>query len=317
MIRKAITGTDYLFQWNAPAPIVGTPSITFKLSSDVTSNLSHSRNDISVTAIAADRRTLTIASSDSLENDQVKAFLKTAGDTFYHVTIKRIVGTTAILSEALPNEINLTTPANLEFALWSVTASSSNVTSESGTYAYNISYVVDDGQNNLSKLDKGALKVTPRPFDTKLTHNILVNQFAALANIVPRRQSDFDPQIKASLDEMSLMLRDELSASDITEDEIFNPESFQLSHAYCAAARIYEMNGQFDAAEVMRTRCKELFDLALSSLDLDLDGDGVIDDGEINISKSGGSARDFRASFAGRTISNYEKTFTIKRGMRH
>ena len=30
MIRKAITGQDHMFEWNAPSPINGTPSITFK-----------------------------------------------------------------------------------------------------------------------------------------------------------------------------------------------------------------------------------------------------------------------------------------------
>jgi hypothetical protein len=316
-MMKAITGIDYLFEWNAPAPVIGTPTITFKVSSDVTLNMTHSRVNISVTAIGNDRRTLTIASSVSLESDQVSAFLKTDGDTFYNVKIIRIVGTSAILADPLPREIDLSTPANLEFALWYVTASAANVTSTSGTYQYLISYVEDRGQNNLSKLDKGIIKVTPRPFDTGLNHDMFVNQFANFADMIPRRQSDFKPQIKASLNELALMLREELSASNVTEDEIFNPESFRLCHIYCTAARIYEMNLQFDSAEIMRNRCIELMKLALSSIDLDLDGDGIIDDGEIDLSKSGGSASDFRASFASRTITDYEKTFKPARGMRH
>jgi len=317
MIRKAITGQDHMFEWNAPSPISGTPSITFKVSSDVTSNLSQSRANISVSAIGNDRRTLTIASSDSLERDQVFAFLRTDGDAWYSIKIVRIVGTTAILADPLPREIDLSTSATIEFAMWYVTASSSNVTATSGTFQYLISYTSDLGQNNLSNLDKGVIKVTPRPFDTGLDHDSFVNRFAPLADMVPRRQSDFRPQIKASLDELSLMLRDRLGSSNVTEDEIFNAEAFELCHAYCTAARIYEMNLQLDAAEAMRARCIELMDLALRSVDLDLDGDGVIDEGELDLEKNGGKSTDFRASWRTYNKTEYDQSFTPSRSMRH
>jgi hypothetical protein len=317
MIRKAITGQDHMFEWNAPSPISGTPSITFKVSSDITSNLSQSRANISVSAIGNDRRTLTIASSDSLERDQVFAFLRTDGDAWYSIKIVRIVGTTAILADPLPREIDLSTSATIEFAMWYVTASSSNVTATSGTFQYLISYTSDLGQNNLSNLDKGVIKVTPRPFDTGLDHDSFVNRFAPLADMVPRRQSDFRPQIKASLDELSLMLRDRLGSSNVTEDEIFNAEAFELCHAYCTAARIYEMNLQLDAAEAMRARCIELMDLALRSVDLDLDGDGVIDEGELDLEKNGGKSTDFRASWRTYNKTEYDQSFTPSRSMRH
>jgi hypothetical protein len=262
--------------------------------------MNQSRADISVTAIGNDRRTLTIASSDALQRDQALAFLKTNGDAWYSIKIVRIVGTTAILAEPLPREIDLSTSASIEFAMWYYTAQSSDVTSTSGTFQYLISYTVDLGQNNLSKLDKGVIK-----------------GFASLADMVPRRQADFLPQIKASLDELSLMLRERLHASDVTEDEIFNAESFQLCHAYCTAARIYEMNLQLDASEAMRNRCMELLDMALKSVDLDLDGDGVIDDGELDLEKSGGKSTDFRASWKSYTKTEYDKDFTPKRAMRH
>jgi hypothetical protein len=317
MIRKAITSKDYLFEWNAPKPISGNPSITFKASSTVTSVMSHSRSDISVSAIANDRRTLTIASSDSLQRDQALAFLKTDGDTWYSVKVIRIVGTTAILAEPLSREIDLTTSASIEFAMWYYTALSANVTSTSGTFQYIIDYTADLGQNNISKLDKGIIKVTPRPFDTGLDHDSFVSRFAPLADMIPRRQSDFAPQIKAALDEISLILRDKLSPSEVTEDEIFNAESFQLSHAYCTAARIYEMNLQLDATDAMRSRCIELLDLALRSIDLDLDGDGIIDTGEIDLEKTGGKSTDFRASWKSYTKTGQGKDFNPTRSMGH
>ena len=316
-MRKAITSKDYLFEWNSPTPVSGTPTITIKASSTVTSNLNQSRADISVTAIANDRRTLTIASSTSLEKDQVRAFFKTDGDTYYSVKVVRIVGTSAILADPLPREVDLSSPASLEFALWYYTASSLDVTSTSGTFQYEINFVSDLGQQTQNKIEKGVIKVTPRPFDTGLDHDELVNRFATLADLVPRRQSDFTPQIEASLEELSLMLRNRLSASSITEDEIFNASDFLLCHCYCAAAQIYEMNLQLDIAESMRNRCLELLDLALRSVDIDLNGDGVIDDGEIDVEKAGGKRTDFRASWKSYTPSDYEKTFQPSRAMRH
>ena len=316
-MRKAITNKDYMFEWNSPYPLSANPSITFNTSSTVTSNLTQSRNDISVTAIGNDRRTLTIADSSALEKDQVRAFLKTAGDTYYSVKIVRIVGTTAILADPLPREIDLSTSANLEFAMWYYNASSANVTSTSGTFSYEINYIADLGQQLQNKFEKGVLKVTPTPFDTSLDHDELVNRFASLADLVPRRQSDFKPQIKASLDELSLMLRDRLKSSNVTEDEIFNASDFLLCHCYCTASRIYEMNLQLDIAEAMRNRCLELLDLALRSVDLDINGNGLIDNGEVDLEKAGGKRTDFRASWKGYQASDYEKTFQPTRAMRH
>ena len=99
--------------------------------------------------------------------------------------------------------------------------------------------------------------------------------------------------------------------------EIFNASDFALSHSYCSASRIYEMNLQLDIAEVMKTRCLELLDLALKSVDLDLNGNGIIDDGETNLEKAGGKRTDFRASWKSYQPSDYEKTFQPTRAMRH
>ena len=77
------------------------------------------------------------------------------------------------------------------------------------------------------------------------------------------------------------------------------------------------MNLQLDAADAMRSRCMELMDLALRSVDLDLDGDGVIDDGEIDLEKQGGKSTDFRASWKSYNKTEYDKDFTPSRSMRH
>ena len=318
-MRKAITGQDYLFEWNAPTPLSEAPTLVVKGgSSSFSESMTQSRTDSTVTAIASDRRTLTLsASATSLHRDQAKAFLVTAGDTWFSVTVSRVVDTTAILAEPLPREIDLSTSATLVFSMYYVTVTSSAVLGTSGYYPYELSYSADLGSQNHTKMEKGILKATPRPFDTGLDHDEFVNIFANLADMIPRRQSDFLPQIQASLEEIGLKIRREISADHITEDEVFNAQSFKLAHAYCAAARVYELNLQLDVADSMRVRCGELLDSALASVTLDLDGDGIVDSGEENLSRKGGSPSDFRASWKTYNKSANDSFFTPARGMRH
>ena len=192
------------------------------------------------------------------------------------------------------------------------------ITNTSGYYPIQVSYTLDMGQQTQTKLEKGLLKVTPRPFDTGLSHDELVGQFPQLADMLPRRQSSFETQIEAALAEVVLVVRDHLKDEpEVTEDEVFNAGSFLNAHAYCTAARVYEMVNQLDNANLMRQRCQELMDISLRSLALDRDGDNVVDDNELDVAKKGGSARDLRASWSSYAKTAYDATFTPTRGMRH
>ena len=313
---KTVTGQTRVFEWTAPGPLNGAPIMTVGSSSPVT--LTQTRGDATVTAVANDRRTLTVNSqASSLQADQLKAYLVTDGDSIYSVTVVRMVGTTAILAEPLPREIDLSASALLVFGMWYGTIPAT-ITNTSGYYPLQVSYELDLGQQTQSKLEKGLLKVTPRPFDTGLSHDELVAQFPQLADMIPRRQSSFQPQIEATLQEIILMLRDHLKDEpEVTEDEVFNAGSFMNAHAYCTAARVYEMIGQMDNANVMRQRCEDLMDISLRSLALDRDGDNVVDDNELDVAKKGGSARDLRASWSSYNKSDYDRSFIPTRGMRH
>lgn len=313
---KTVTGQTRIFEWTASGPLNGAPIMTVGSSSPVT--LTQTRGDATVTAIANDRRTLTVNNqASSLQADQLKAYLVTDGDSIYSVTVVRMVGTTAILAEPLPREIDLSASALLVFGMWYGTIPTA-ITNASGYYPLQVSYELDLGQQTQSKLEKGLLKVTPRPFDTGLSHDELVAQFPQLADMIPRRQSSFQPQIEATLQEVILMLRDHLKDEDeVTEDEVFNAGSFMNAHAYCTAARVYEMIGQMDNANVMRQRCEDLMDISLRSLALDRDGDNVVDDNELDVAKKGGSARDLRASWSSYSKSDYDRSFIPTRGMRH
>jgi hypothetical protein len=227
-----------------------------------------------------------------------------------------MVDNTAVLADPLPREVDTSSAASLVFAMYYASVPTA-VTDEAGYYPWQVEYVIDLGQGVARKVEKGLLKVTPRPFDTSLDHDGLVDMFPQLADMVPRRQTSYAPQIKAALDEVAHVVRDHLRDESLTEDEVFNPSVFLNAHAYCTAARVYEMAGQLDIANAMRERCMELMDLALRSVAIDRDGDNVVDDGELDQAKSGGSARDLRASWRSYQRTAYDQTFAPTRGMRH
>ncbi|WP_348660931.1 hypothetical protein [uncultured Idiomarina sp.] len=315
-MRKAVKDQIYHFVWNPSEPYAPTPSLTVKFASgDYTANFVQSRADVAVTSIANDRRTLTLSGAvgASLERDEVKAFLRTTRDTWYSVTVSRIGGTTAVLAEPLPREIDLSSSATLNFAMSYIDVPAGQ-TAINGLYPFTIAYESAVGGRHV---ETGILKVTPRPFDTGLSHDELVSQIANLADMIPRRQSDFKPQILAALDDIALIVRDRVISDGVTEDEVFNQQAFKRAHAYCTAALIYEMNMQFDAATAMREQCDDRLDIALRSVDIDLDGDGVVDPEEENLRRSGGNKNDFRASFKSYIKSTNDSFFDPSRGQRH
>ena len=119
-MRKAVKGQIHHFVWDPPQPYSGSPTLTVGFSAPLTDELfTQSRADVSVTAIANDRRTLTLSASvaTQLQRDEVKAFLKTTRDTYYAVKVSRIGGTTAVLAEPLPRELDLTAAATLNFSM--------------------------------------------------------------------------------------------------------------------------------------------------------------------------------------------------------
>lgn len=314
-MRKAITNQNHRFIWSPQVPLTGTPSVVIDTAAGISENLTRFTTDLTVNAIATDRRTLTLDSAPATYyREQQNGFLITSSDTYYAVVVSRLGGTTAILAEPLSRDIDLTNTATLQLATSYVDILAASIAT-SGTFTYRVSYT--ELNMSSSKQERGLFKVTPRPFNTGLDHNELVATFANLADMIPRRQSDFEPQIKAAEHEIVLSIRDHLNNDNITEDEVFNTESFQLAHSYCTAAIIYEQIRDFDAAETMRNRCHELLNSALRSISLDLDGDGVIDAGEEDLRRSGGSATDFRASWRTYSKTANDAFFNPARGMRH
>jgi hypothetical protein len=327
-MMKAAQSKDFLFRWEAPFPLNATPSLAYTLPDGTTSGpsaMTPAHADVSVTALGADRRTLTLsapATAASLVGvGPGRAWLITAEDGYLGVTIVRVDGTTAILGDVLPRDLALSAPATLAWAGYEYTIPAAD-TATRGIINTTVAYTTAEAPIPRLRVQKGTVEVVRRPFDSGLTHSSLVSAMPQLADMVPRRQQDLSPQVEAALEELQLYVRDDLLA-DQTEDDIFNPEIFLEAHRYLAAARVYEMVAQLDVAERMRERALALFDRAMRQLTLDTDDDGIIDSDEINLRRAGGKVTDARGTFSLPSVqpTQREKDLAIEfprwRGMQH
>ncbi|MGI9215356.1 MAG: hypothetical protein ACR2HS_06995, partial [Gammaproteobacteria bacterium] len=182
------------------------------------------------------------------------------------------------------------------------------------TIAYVVEYVQSEGTQTINRVEKGSLKVVPRPFDTGLDHNKLSSIFPHVADLAPRRSNGFEDQLSSSLDELALYVRDLIVPKNVDEDDIHNSHDLLQAHAYLAIARIHELNGNIDLSEKMRSRGIELADLSMKTISLDLNTDGIIQTTENNQRIS--ASTDIRGNLAGRIVGEYEAQFIPSRNMR-
>jgi hypothetical protein len=315
-MRKAQQGKNHNFIWQSPAPLSGTPSIAFYLEGgSVGGAMTQGRSDLVATDLDRDRRAITLsASATALKPFQSDAFLLTDADTFFAIKIVRIAGNQLVLADPLPRDISFTANSTIQFASWLYTCSSSDVTASKQTIAYAVEYVQSEGGQTINRVEKGSLKVVPRPFDTGLDHNKLCSIFPHVADLAPRRSNGFEEQISSSLDELALYVRDLIVPRDVDEDDIHNSHDLLQAHAYLAIARIHELNGNIDLSEKMRARGIELADLSMKTISLDLNTDGIIQTTENNQRVS--ASKDIRGNFAGRIVGEYEAQFIPARNMR-
>jgi hypothetical protein len=315
-MRKAQQGKNYNFIWQAPTPLSGTPSIAFYLEGgSVGGAMTQGRSDLVATDLDRDRRAITLsASATALKPFQSDAFLLTDADTFFAIKIVRIAGNQLVLADPLPRDISFTANSTIQFASWLYTCSSSNITASKQTIAYAVEYIQSEGTQTINRIEKGSLKIVPRPFDTGLDHNKLCSIFPHIADLAPRRSNGFEEQISSSLDELALYVRDLIVPRDVDEDDIHNSHDLLQAHAYLAIARIHELNGNIDLSEKMRARGIELADLSMKTISLDLNADGIIQTTENNQRVS--ASKDIRGNFAGRVVGEYEAQFIPARNMR-
>ena len=325
---KATQDLDYALYWEAPSPLQAAPSIGYTTPAGTVqapTSMSAVRAARTVTALGGDRRTLTLTAGDDSQYligpTTGRAFLITAGDGVFAVTVDRLEGTTAILADVLPRGLSLTSSAELRWAGYTYTIPAAH-TGTRGVLAWRISYTATATPTNEPVGAQGTVQIVRHPFATGVSSSSLIAQMPQMGDMIPRRQQDLEPQVTAALEELALRIREHIGPEQ-TEDDIFNPHVFAPAHRYLAAQLVYEMSAQSDLADRAGERAADLLERALRQLVLDTDDDGLIDANEIDVRRAGGSPTDVRGVFSLPTIEptagerEIAQQFPRWRGMQH
>jgi hypothetical protein len=334
--KVRLDGTAERIWWTAPEPLSSGSSPTLNVylaSGTATLTFANIAAVPAITAVARDRKTLTASGAVSSARGAQgagwgEAFLVTAKDGWFPITVREISNATIILAEPLPAPLTVSAgaPASLQFATWAGVLTTTHVNAVERDVRWTVSYVTQAGVDltGYSFRDEGLLHIVRQPFSTGLTTRHVVQVHPGLAQRVPRRQGGWEPQIQAAQEELILRLRRDLQERGLTEDDI-NGHRLRFAHAHLAAAVIYDEN-QPEKAEILRTRVLGAFneetgirhgglvDDTLRSVWVDADRDGAVDSGEVT-SIEGNRTADSKSFFTSSSFDSTNRVFS--RGGRH
>jgi len=226
------------------------------------------------------------ATADSVVGpENGRAWLVTEDNGWFPVVVAEAApgGTQVVIADELPREITARA-AFFSWADWYAAIGAADVTA---TAQRNVLWRVTfnplvPGEAfagpDSSGIEEGRIHVVRRPFETGLSSTYLKGMFPQLAQMVHHRQQDWGPQIAAARNELVNRLRAELRERSLWEDDIDGRPLLE-SHAYYAAAMVLDTSDS-ERAAAFRTRADALAETALKSVWIDLDSDGVVDEGE-------------------------------------
>lgn len=299
--RKLIVGTAPYFYWIAPGPPVSSnPAIVFRAGATtlLSTTLSQAVAATAVSAISADRTTLTVAAASGPARQGLVgewlgrcALVIEEGGGWLPVTVQRFSSATAaVLAEPLPHDVTIAAGASLESLVFSRVLAAANVTAAvRRNVHWSVTYSTAHGQDAPATVTAydGFLHVVRRPFDTGLTHAELLRRVPEFARSFPDRQEDWEPQLALALDEMEADINARLDVGRYADDLL--GEQFARAHSLLVAANVLESRTGHgvDLAEPRdsyRARYEAAMETAFKRLAwLDADADGVVDTGETDI----------------------------------
>ena len=295
-------GAHQTFEFEAPEPISADAlNLVVHLSAgDVTVALTQVHDDLTVVAQTSDRRALTLSVGatdvDGLQGRYGSAWLVTPHDGAFQVSIVRVDGTTVRLAETLPRklEIGAVDPATLIFSTWTCNLTVASITATAArNVAWSINYDAyygDDTPVLENQRAMGIMHIVPQPFDTGLTHNMVVRHARTLGEQVERGSQGYASQIHAAKEDLILKIREILTETGKHEDMIPAGQLLRPAHMAYTMADILVLH-DLDMANAMILKAEKLVDRALRSIWVDLNEDGVVDAGETDAKITGASGK--------------------------
>lgn len=341
-VKVATSSTNQLFLWRSPEPLYGTgegnqdPTVTIRHPTVGTTTLTMSCLGLTngaertATAVSSDRKTITLTGTNAIYqgaqgSPHGAAWFVTPYDGFFDIEVRRAADNTLTLAEPLPAPVSITsnTTGLVQWATWGVVIPATYLATVEVNVPWQVSARIKWGEEvgNFGLVDEGLMHFVRQPFRTGLTSRMLLDMHPGLAARIPRRQGSFDPQIDMALAELIERLREDLLPRGYTEDSI-NGHRLRLAHAALAAAYVYDET-QPEKAEMLRTRALGplsattgrrvggLIGDALRNVWVDLDGDAVVDDGEMT-TLEGNRTADTGSFFTSTSWSSETRRFTYR-----
>lgn len=303
--RKLITSTAHRFRWWPPTDgvVSSDPTLTISWPAGVqTYTLALARESDTVTAISADRRTLTVTWGSSgsptvlaSPDEPAAAQLVGVGVVDVPVRVVRVVTAasnglsgTVDLADPLPHPILVSSLA-LHWHERSALVNSAHVPAvTTDGVRWSVPYTASLGGVSVAYgRDMGVLRVVAMPFATGLTDARLLGLLPDL-RARPTGQSSWASQREAALDDLVVRIRSRIAPRI---EDVLPGRDYELPHAYLTGALIAEAQGRADAADRLRVLADEDIARRLALVDwMDLDRDGVVDAGETDTGASGSLA---------------------------
>ena len=299
--RKLITGLSHRFRWAAPdGYVVAAPSLVVDWpAGSQTYALTATRSPDTVSAISADRRSLTVTwgvsgsfAALSAIGSPSPAVLRGEGIVGAPVRVVRVVsigaGTGVLeLAEALPLPVDIVgSNPSLYWSEYSATIPSGDLpATPTRGIRWTVDYTASDpisGEAVDYRRDRDVLHVVAMAFGTELGDADLLGYVPDLRTR-PVGQSSWRAQREAALDELIGLIRTRIAPR---VEDVLPGRAFARSHAYLAAANILDgtMVGGQDRttlATYYRERAVAELEAQLALVDWsDLDRNGEVDPGE-------------------------------------
>lgn len=270
---KLTTASTALWRWEAPEPVAAgkVPSLAVKRGADAVAGipaLEAAVDPVSITAIGADRRTLTVG--DGLTGGVAAqaagpgwgtAWIVAPGGGAFPVRVSGITpssegAATVTLADPLPRSV-VVGGASLQWASWWTTFSAADVTATASraltwTVTYEPVHAGAAATEETERVSRGRLVVVAQVFDTGLTPEEFARQFPSLGQTVASRDNGRQGIIDAARGEAELQLLPAARGRGVHVDDLDGP-AFLLAHAHLTAAMVVEERDP-DRAAALRER---------------------------------------------------------------
>lgn len=280
--HKVQVGLDYEFAWKAPEAVLDAPDMTISwagLAETVT--LANSGPQTVDSVDSRDRTKLTLDTPTLSPDDLGPAWLLSDSIGALAVKVVALVGNDVTLADPLPRAYTPAADDVLVPAMWRGTVNA-RTTAERDVRFHIVYESYRSATGAAAKRTiTGVIHAVYQPFSTGLTSDEVAAKLVALGSPNAGNQG-WEDQIQMAEDELILMIRDDLAAEGLMEDDLPTPQALRAAHLLLTAAVVHQISDQ-ERALALRAHAAELFSRALRRVHVDYSKDGSTPQTEVAV----------------------------------